>query len=183
MPEKKTKKTDAPPEKTMIAPAKPKKRPPSMMEPVLPSDVWMEFDRAFDRFRRDFENALWPHERALGHKLPVLSEMETNIPYIDLEDKGDKFILTAEAPGFKKDDIDINICGNQVEISGCKERMVDETKKDYLRKERMSESFYRTISLPEDISYEEVSADLKDGVLEIVLPKKSPKPRKKIPIK
>jgi HSP20 family protein len=177
------KKAAVPSEKKAIVSAKPKRRPPSILEPVLPSDVWMEFDRAFDRFRRDFENALWPHERTLGRGLPVLAEMETNIPYIDLEDKGDRFILTAEAPGFKKDDIDINICGSSVEISGCKERIVDESKRDYLRKERMSESFYRTLSLPEEIKYEEVSADLKDGVLEIVLPKKNPKPRKKIPIK
>jgi len=47
----------------------------------------------------------------------------------------------------------------------------------------MSESFYRTMTLPEEIKYEEVSADLKDGVLEITLPKKNPKPRKKIAIK
>ncbi len=182
MSEKKTKKTEAAPEK-MIAPAKPKKRPPSMIEPVRSSDVWMEFDKAFERFRRDFESALWPHERALGHKLPTLAEMETTIPYIDLEDKGDKFILSAEAPGFKKDEIDINICGNSVEISGCKEETTDEKNKSYVRKERISESFYRTLTLPEEIKYQEVSADLKDGVLEIVLPKKNPKQRKKVQIK
>jgi HSP20 family molecular chaperone IbpA len=47
----------------------------------------------------------------------------------------------------------------------------------------MSESFYRTVTLPEEIKYEEVSADLKDGVLEILLPKKNPKQRKKVNIK
>jgi HSP20 family protein len=47
----------------------------------------------------------------------------------------------------------------------------------------MSESFYRTVELPEEIKFEEVSADLKDGVLEITLPKKSPKQRKKVAIK
>jgi HSP20 family protein len=181
--EKKMKKTEAASEKKMIMPAKPKKRPSSMIEPVRASNLWTEFDKAFDRFRRDFESALWPHERALGHRLPSLAEMETTIPYIDLEDKGDSFVLSAEAPGFKKDEIDINICGNSVEISGCKEMTTDEKNKSYIRKERMSESFYRTLTLPEEIKYEEVSADLKDGVLEIVLPKKNPKQRKKIQIK
>jgi HSP20 family protein len=170
-------------EKKTTAPAKPRKRPPSMIEPRRESDIWMEFDRAFDRFRRDFERVLMPRERFLGHALPSLADMETNIPYIDLEDKGDKFILSAEAPGFKKDEIDINICGNTVEISGCKEMTMDEKKKDYVRKERMSESFYRTLTLPEEVKYEEVSADLKDGVLEIVLPKENPKQRKKVKIK
>ncbi len=109
--------------------------------------------------------------------------METSIPYIDLEDNGDHFILSAEAPGFKKEEIDINICGNSVEISGCKEAMVDEKQKNFVRKERMSESFYRTVALPEEIKYEEVSADLKDGILEIKLPKKNPMARRKINIK
>jgi len=176
------KKTETKPEKKMIMPAKPKKRPPSMIEPARSPDIWMEFDKAFERFRRDFESVLWPHERTLGHELPSLADMETTIPYIDLEDKGDRFILSAEAPGFKKDEIDINICGNAVEISGCKETTTDEKNKDYVRKERMSESFYRTMTLPEEIKYEEVSADLKDGVLEIVLPKKNPKQRKKVQI-
>jgi HSP20 family protein len=180
--EKKKKKNETPPKK-MIEPAKPKKRSPSMIQPARSSDIWIEFDKAFERFRRDFQSALWPRERTFGIGLPSLAEMETTVPYIDLEDKGDKFILSAEAPGFKKDEIDINICGNSVEISGCKETKTDEKNKDYVRKERMSESFYRTMTLPEEIKYEEVSADLKDGVLEITLPKKSPKTRKKVAIK
>jgi len=169
--------------KKMITPAKPTKRPPSMIEPAQPSDVWMEFDRAFDRFKRDFERSLMPHERVLGHALPAMTDMETNIPYIDLEDKGDKFIMTAEVPGFKKDDVEISICGNTVEISGCIEQKSDEKTKEYVRRERSSESFYRKMTLPEEVKFEEVSADLKDGILEIVLPKKAPKPKKKIPIK
>jgi HSP20 family protein len=181
--EKKIKKTEAAPEKKMITPVTTKKRPPSTIEPVRPSDIWMDFDKAFERFRRDFEHVLRPYERALGRELPSLSEMETHIPYVDLEDKGDKFVLSAEAPGFKKDEIDINICGNSVEITGSKEETVDEKKKSYVRKERMSESFYRTLTLPEEVKYEEVSADLKDGVLEITLPKKNPKQRKRIQIK
>jgi len=181
--EKKMKKEIATSEKKIIAPAKPKKRPQSIIESRRKSEIWTDFDRAFERFRRDFQSILLPHELVLGHGLPSLADMETDIPYIDLEDKGNSFILTAEAPGFKKDEIDINICGNSVEISGCKETKTDEKNKDYVRKERMSESFYRTMTLPEEVKYEEVSADLKDGVLEIMLPKKNPKPRKKIAIK
>jgi HSP20 family protein len=181
--EKKNKKTEVATEKKTIVPAKLKRRPPSMIEPTRPSDIWTDFDKAFDRFRRDFENVLRPYERVMRFELPKLPDMETIIPYVDLEDMGDRFVLSAEAPGFKKDEIDINICGNSVEISGCKEEVVDEKKKSYVRKERMSESFYRTLTLPEEIKYEEVSADLKDGVLEITLPKKNPKQRKKIQIK
>jgi HSP20 family molecular chaperone IbpA len=137
--EKKMKKEEAAPQKNPIMPARAKKRPPSMIEPRRESDIWMDFDRAFERFRRDFERTLWPHEHSLMERLPNMMDMETSVPYIDLEDKGDRFILSAEAPGFKKDEIDINICGTSVEISGCKEVTTDETKKSYIRKERMSE--------------------------------------------
>jgi hypothetical protein len=53
----------------------PKKRPPSMLEPYTSSDLWMEFDPAFGRFRRDFENLLGPSE-----ELPMMREMETRMP-------------------------------------------------------------------------------------------------------
>ncbi len=171
------------PQKNPTVPMKTKRRPPSMIEPHRESEIWMDFDRAFERFRRDFERTLWPHEHSLMQGMPSMLDIETSIPYIDLEDKGDHFVLSAEAPGFKKDEIDINICGNSVEISGCKESKTDEKSKSYVRKERMSESFYRTLSLPEEIKYEEVSADLKDGVLEIIMPKKNPIQRKKVRIK
>ncbi len=72
---------------------------------------------------------------------------------------------------------------NQSKLASCKETNVGEKNKNYVRKERMSESFYRTLTLPEEIKYEEVSADLKNGVLEIVLPKKSPQQRRRIQIK
>ena len=180
--EKKQKKPEASTERKAIVPAKAKKKPPSMIEPYKSSD-WMDFDRAFDRFRRDFESIIWPRERILRHGFPSVSEIATNIPSIDVEDKGDRFVLTAEVPGFKKEEIDINVCGDSVEISGCKEMKSDEKAKDYVRQERMSESFYRTATMPEAIKYEEVSADLKDGLLEVVLPKKNPKPRKRVAIK
>jgi HSP20 family protein len=139
----------------------------------------MEFDRAFERFRRDFESILWPRERGF----PSIGALEAKIPSVDVEDKGDKFIMTAEVPGFKKDEIEINICGDSVEITGCKETKRGEKGKEYIRQERTEESFYRTVTLPEEIKFEEVSADLKDGLLEIVLPKKTPKQRRRIAIK
>ena len=63
-----------------------------MLEPYKSSDLWMDFDRAFDRFRRDFENLLWPSE------LPMMREMETTMPAVDLEDKGDKYVLPLSFP-------------------------------------------------------------------------------------
>jgi HSP20 family protein len=107
----------------------------------------------------------------------------TRMPTVDLEDKGEKFIMTAEVPGLKKSDVEISICGKIVEISGCKEQKRNEETKNYVRRERSSASFYRKMTLPEEVKFEEASADLQDGLLEITLPKKEAKPKKKIPLK
>jgi HSP20 family protein len=156
----------------------PKKRPPSMLEPYTSSDLWMEFDEAFDRFRRDFENLLWPSE-----ELPMMREMETRMPAIDLEDRGDKYMMTVDVPGFRNDEIEINVWDSMVEISGCRETKQDEETKGYVRKERSSESFYRQMALPEEVKVDDAQANLQNGILELTLPKKVPKKKKKVPIK
>jgi HSP20 family protein len=174
--QQKRKKSSASAKKQNV-PVIPKQRPPSMLEPYMSSDLWMEFDRAFERFRRDFEDLLWPSE------LPVMREMETNMPAVDLEDKGDKYVMSAEVPGFKNDEIEINVWDSAVEISGCRETEQDKESKGYVRKERSSESFYRRMELPEEVKVDDAEANLKDGILELVLPKKVPKKKKKVSIK
>lgn len=112
-----------------------------------------------------------------------MGELATRISSIDLEDKTDKFVLTAEVPDFTKDEVEINVGEDSVEISGCREVRQDEKTKEYVRKERSSGSFYRQMSLPEEVKVDESQANLQDGILELVLPKKTPKKRKKVPIK
>ena len=166
-------------EKKEKVPIIPKQRPPSMLEPYTSSGLWMEFDRVFDRFKRDFENLLWPSER----EFPTMREMETRMPVIDLEDKGDKYMMDVEVPGFKNNEIEINVLDSSVEISGCRETKQDEETKGYVRKERSSESFYRRVALPEEVKVDDAQANLQNGILELTLPKKVPKKKKKVPIK
>jgi hypothetical protein len=58
--QEKPRKKEAAPEKKEPVQIIPRQRPPSMLEPYRSSELWMDFDRAFERFRRDFENMLWP---------------------------------------------------------------------------------------------------------------------------
>jgi HSP20 family protein len=167
--------------KKETVPIIPKQKPPSMLEPYRPSDLWMEFDRAFERFRRDFEDLLRPSEEE--RQLPMMRELETRMPAIDLEDRGDKYVMTVEVPGFKNDEIEINVWDSSVEVSGCRETKQDEETKGYVRKERSSESFYRRMALPEEIKVDDAEASLQNGILELTLPKKVPKKKKKLAIK
>jgi HSP20 family protein len=86
-------------------------------------------------------------------------------------------------PGFKKEDIEIEVQDDSVEIKGETGWKQEDEKKNYVVKERGSESFYRIIRLPEEIKADSVEANLKDGVLEIALPKKAPKQRRRIAVK
>ena len=129
---KKAKKSESDTENKALATAKPKKNPASMIEPYRFSDVWIEFDKTFERFRREMENVMWPREKALARLWPSTTMLETRIPSVDIEDRGNDFLVTIEAAGYSKDEIDITVCGSTVEVNGCKETVQDER----IRKER-----------------------------------------------
>jgi HSP20 family protein len=175
-------KKEQPSKKKEITPAKPSKGSESAIAPYVAPGLRWEFDRAFDRFRRDFEDMLWPSER-LFERLPAMRELQTEMPTLDLEDRGKDFLLTAEIPGFKKEEIEIQVQDDAVEIRGNRRTSHDEKVKGYVRKERSSEQFYRRLKLPEPIKADSSQATLKDGLLELVLLKKAQKPKKKINIK
>lgn len=186
MPRKKKtpKKTDASKEtevaiskkKTAVA-RKPKKA--SALKTLTPLDLWEAFDDAFGSFRREFENLLFPSTQALAK---AWSMPETRIPVVDLEDRDKDYLLKAEMPGFKKEDIEIEVQNDSVTISGEVGWKYDKKAQAYICKERACESFYRFVELPEEIEVDEVKANLAEGVLEIALPKKTPKPKRKVKI-
>ena len=156
---------------------------PTELAPYAPPMLWQDFDRVFNRFRRDFEDILWPWQGPIVPSFPRMPAIKAKGPQVDLEDRGKDFLLTAEMPGFKKEDIEIKVQDDSVEIIGESGwRHEDKTKK-YVVKERGSESFYRMIRVPEEIKSDAVEACLKDGVMEIVLPKKTPKQWKKVAVK
>ncbi len=154
---------------------------PTALAPSAPLNLWQSFDDVFERFRQDFQTLLLPSRKALENVLTALPE--TRIPAVDLQDRGKDYLLKVEMPGFKKEDIDIEAFEDAVEISGTAGWKYDKKKEKYICKERACESFYRSVQLPEDIKVDGVQADLKDGVLEIVMAKKAPKQRKKVTLK
>jgi HSP20 family protein len=172
-PENKPSKEIAIPKETHV---KPIKKPTGIVRRRAQSqgDIEQAFDQVFDRFRSDFEDLLFPSE-----DLMVFPDLpEVRIPAVDLEDNEKDFVLKAEMPGFKKDDIEINVQEDGIEISGMTGWKYDKEEESYICKERACNSFYRYVDLPEDIKVDDVKADLSDGVLEVTLPKKVSKPQK-----
>jgi HSP20 family protein len=91
-------------------------------------------------------------------------------PQTNLYDTGDAFEVIAEVPGFSKEDLNIRIQGNYLELSGCRKADMPKEFKAH-RVERNATSFTRSFTLPADVDAEKTQATLKDGMLTLVLTK------------
>jgi len=149
---------------------------PNWMNPMA---VMTDMDRLFEEFRNEWENTfLMPRTWATDL---------VRQPLIDLADNGREYVVKAELPGINKDDLNIEVTENGIEISGETKSEEKEEDKDrgYIRRERRYSKFYRSLPLPENILTDKAEADLKDGVLTVKLPKAAPleKKAKKLPVK
>lgn len=127
-------------------------------------------DRLFnDTFDRFFEDT----DRRLTNK--------TWSPSVDVSETEAEIIFTAEFPGFEKDEIDISVNEGRLSISG--ERTFTEEKDTKRhRVERWHGKFYRSFLLPKSADAEKISANLKNGVLTVTLPKKEEAKPRQIPV-
>ncbi|MDZ7828406.1 MAG: Hsp20/alpha crystallin family protein [Halofilum sp. (in: g-proteobacteria)] len=101
------------------------------------------------------------------------------VPVVDIKEEKDRFVLHADLPGVKREDIDITMEDGVLSIRG--ERRLEEIQEEgeYKRIERAYGSFYRRFSLPDTADADNISARSTDGVLEVVIPKReSVKPRR-----
>jgi HSP20 family protein len=147
---------------------------PSWMNPMA---VMRDMDRLFEDFRNEWENAfMYPR----GLATDVVRQ-----PLVDLSDTGKEYVVKAEMPGVSKDDLNIEVSENTIEISAESKEEKEEENKGYIRRERRYASFYRSVPLPEDILPDKANAELKEGVLTVTLPKASvpEKKAKKLPVK
>jgi HSP20 family protein len=149
---------------------------------VRPFDMWTEMDRVFDDFRSGFYDLFWP----FGSRRAVSTFPETRIPLTDVADLGDRFELRAEIPGMPKENIKIDVTPTGIEISAQHKEDKEDKGKNWLRRERSSMSFFRSLELPEEFKTDDVEAEMSDGVLKVTFPKLEPRPETKareIPIK
>ena len=93
----------------------------------------------------------------------------------DIRDAGDKYVLESELPGFEKEDIKLDLSGTQLTIAAEHSTNSDEKddKGNYIRRERTFGSYKRSFDIG-DIDTEGISAEYKNGILTIELPKKAP---------
>jgi HSP20 family protein len=98
-------------------------------------------------------------------------------PLINVFNDGEDFVLVAELPGVKKEDLDIQVRGDTLRIQG-KKTIAYEENASVHRRERAAGQFDRTLTLPAEVDAAKVAAEYRDGVLTLRLPRaESAKPR------
>ncbi|EMY81835.1 heat shock protein hsp20 [Psychroflexus gondwanensis ACAM 44] len=127
-------------------------------------------DRLFnaDKFHRDF------------------SETNSSSPLVNIKQAEDKYSVEMSVPGFDKNDFNIELNENELIISSEKEENKEQEGEKYTRKEFSYQSFRRSFTLPETVDGDKISAQYKDGVLYVDIPKREeakPKLPKQIAVK
>ncbi|SIR58057.1 HSP20 family protein [Haladaptatus litoreus] len=122
-----------------------------------------ELEEMFERMGRQFDE--------MGGQLGGGMDWQTGGISVDVVDNGDEYVVTADLPGFEKDDLDITLQENRLRISAEHESEVKEEGEEYLRQERSQRSVSRTVSLPDPVDESSVSAEYRNGVLTVSLPK------------
>ena len=145
--------------------AKPSKKTTSLSSLSNFSD----FDKAFDNFKKDLERSFASFPKMEFPSFPKMLESGC-----DVIDEGNQFRMKMNVPGLKKNEIKLDVTDNSIEVTG--EHKEEEKKKNYLRKERHSMSYYQTIPFSEKIVPGKVKAKVADGVLDVTLPKAKPTP-------
>ena len=132
------------------------------------SSAFGDFDDMVNRF---FEGSLSPQ----------LWNSQAWVPTCDLTETENEIRILMDLPGMNKENVDIQLNEGTLVIRG--ERKFEEQEKTrYHRLERFNGSFTRSFELPASIEAEKISAVFKDGVLEVVLPKKESAKTRKITI-
>jgi HSP20 family protein len=125
-----------------------------------------EMDTLFSRVFGDF--GLGPRSR-MRHLFGSANREGLWAPRIEAVQKGDRFIVRAELPGLKKEDVEIELGENALTIHGERRDEREEERDGYYHTEREYGQFYRTVPLPEGVISESAEASFRNGVLEITM--------------
>lgn len=137
---------------------------------------------------QEFENMLERYSKSglsnIGKQLSTEMSFADWSPSVDIEEEEDKYVIKADLPGVKKEDIEVKLENNVLSIRGEK-KTEKETGKGtkHHRTERFHGTFARSFTLPETVKADEVDASYKDGVLMLTVPKEEESKPKSIDIK
>ena len=99
-------------------------------------------------------------------------QTSTFVPRFDVEERKDAYLVRADVPGLGEGDVDVTVTGNVVTVAGKREAEQTQEGQWYHASERSFGAFSRTLTLPDSANLDELSANLKNGVLTLHIPKR-----------
>lgn len=105
------------------------------------------------------------------------------VPAVDVKETDSEYLMEVELPGLSEKDVEVKLDNTLLTISSRKEEKKEEKKNGYIMRERRSSSFARSFVLPEGIDREKISAEFKNGVLNLSFPKSPAAKPKTIEVK
>lgn len=130
----------------------------------------------FESMERLMEEA-W-HRPMFGFGLPMMRTLfpewtgvERRLPVTDIFEENGTMVVKAELPGIPKEDVKVTLEGNRLVITADNRTEERAEEKEYIRVERRHGRFERVLTLPEGLDLDNVAATMKDGVLEVRIPK------------
>ncbi len=120
-----------------------------------------DLERMRRQMERLFEGFYGPYQRDVAGVFPL----------INLTENKDSYYIRAELPGMKSEDLEIQVTGNSVSLSGERKIPAEDKTARYHRREREAGRFSRVVGLPGEVNPDKVEASLNHGVLTVVIPK------------
>lgn len=151
-----------------------------LMEDVGISDAearyMPEIRRIQDKMNQVIEDFMAESPAASGAFRDVMK------PLADVKETDEEVVVTMDLPGMDKGDVEITVTEDVLEVKAERKTEKEETGEEFRRKERTFARFERSLKLPVEVKAEDAKASLKDGVLEVHLPKVEVTTRKKVTI-
>jgi len=136
--------------------------------------------RELVRLRRQIDRLF---EEPFSLSAPSTSFFEGWTPTVDVREDKDKYIVKAELPGMKKDEIEVTLDGNMLTIYGERKQEQEKKERASYRSERFFGRFQRTVTLPAELQNDKIEGSYKNGLLTITLPKAESAKPKQIQVK
>lgn len=136
--------------------------------------------REWDPFRLMRDMFRWDPFREMAPALAV--DIPSYSPAFEVKETKESFVFKADVPGIKEQDLEVNVAGNRLTISGKREAEKEDKGETFYAYERSYGSFTRTFTLPDQTDPQHVNAQLKNGELTVVVPKVAAAVAKRIPV-
>lgn len=138
-----------------------------------------DIDRMFESF---FPRGWMRGMPTMPFEMPSIEAAGRRFPAVDVIEHDNEYILRAEVPGVDKQNLDVSMSDGSVTIRGRTQHTEEEERENFYFHEMSYGEFSRTVNLPEEVDSDKAKATVKDGVLELMLPKRETTKRRSIEI-